>query len=302
MWGYSLKILCTGGNGFLGKNVIRRFAQSGKFVQSLDNFDKLCGGTRGGQVRDPICVDVTDYDALDHAIVDGGFTHIVHLAAYGRNLTCADHPLRARQVNVHGTRNLLTVARKHKEQVKRVVVCSSNIALSDVHTDYRENKRAVELEVAHFSSAGVSVMALRPSNIYGAGQSKTEYQLCAFAGLDRSYAEKKLFEITGDGTQTRDWVHAEDVARAFELALSSELSGSVVDVCTGVQTSMNEIAELLGVEILYIEARKGDAKALVSDPKPARETLHFRAELSLGKRIWDAFPSVPRQPTKAVSA
>ena len=44
------------------------------------------------------------------------------------------------------------------------------------------------------------------------------------------------------------------------------------------------------------------AKALVSDPKPARETLHFRAELSLGKRIWDAFPSVPRQPTKAVSA
>ena len=79
--------------------------------------------------------------------------------------------------NVNGTLNVLEVARQLK--LKRVVVCSSNITLSDQLTVYRESKRAVESLVALYASLGVSVMGLRPSNIYGRGQSRTEYQPCA---------------------------------------------------------------------------------------------------------------------------
>jgi UDP-glucose 4-epimerase len=220
---------------------------------------------------------------------------IIHLAAYGRNLTCRDFPQDAWHVNVHGTRNVLMVAEQHRDIVKRVVVCSSNIVLSDQPTEYKFTKRAAEREVEWFAAKGVSCMGLRPANIYGAGQSKTEYQMCAFASLDECYRKNGHFEISGDGTQTRDWVHAEDVARAFELAAQSDISGVTLDVCTGLQTSMNEIAGMLHVPVKYVDPRPGDAHALISDPHPAAGRLHFWAKEVLQDRIFDAFPSVPRE-------
>ena len=114
----------------------------------------------------------------------------------------------------------------------------------------------------------------------------------AFAGLDIGFERDGFVTITGDGTQTRDWVHAEDVARAFEYALESNVRGVTLDVCTGVQTSMNSIAGMLDVPVKYIEARAGDAKELISDPGPARYELGFKAELWLEQRIMDAFPAI----------
>jgi len=227
-------------------------------------------------------------------ICDGGFSHIMHLAAYARNLTCRDFPRDAYTVNVWGTRNVLMIADKHRDIVKRVVVCSSNIVHSDQPTDYKFTKKAAENEIVWSAKKGVSCMGLRPSNIYGAEQSKTEYQLCAFAGLDEHYKQCGAFLISGDGTQTRDWVHAEDVARAFELAAESTIVGETLDVCMGIQTSMNEVARMLHVPVKYVDPRPGDAKALLSDYREAEEKLHFRATEVLQDRIWDAFPSVPR--------
>ena len=258
-------------------------------VAALDNLDTKCGGNP--QIAHIDC-DVTSYDVLERAICEGGFSHVIHLAAYGRNLTCRDFPSWAYTVNVHGTRNLLMIADKHRDIVKRVVVCSSNIVLSAEATVYKFTKQAAEHEIEWFAAKGVSCMGLRPSNIYGANQSKTEYQLCAFAGLDESYRKNGYFEISGDGTQTRDWVHAEDVARAFELAALSKVPGGTLDVCTGVQTSMNDVAKMLKVPVKYTEARPGDAKTLVSNRALAGTQLGFWAEIKLQDRIRDAFPSL----------
>jgi UDP-glucose 4-epimerase len=270
----------------LGRHVLK---QIGSYA--LDNLDPRCGGD--GTVARIDC-DVTNYVELERAILDGEFSHIIHLAAYGRNLTCRDFPQDAWRVNVHGTKHVLMVAHKHPNVVKRVVVCSSNIVLSDQFTEYKLTKKAVEHEIAWYAKLGVSCMGLRPSNIYGAGQSKTEYQPCAFASLDESFRVCGHFLISGDGTQTRDWVHAGDVARAFELAAESTIVGETLDVCTGIQTSMNEVARMLHVPAKYVDPRPGDAKALLSDYREAEEKLHFRAAEVLQDRIWDAFPSVPR--------
>ena len=280
----------TGGCGFLGRHVVERLRRSDRIgaVLVADNLDKLCGGVGVGEIE---YVDITNADQLAGACA--GVDVIVHLAAYGRNLTCQHHPYRAWDVNVNGTLNVLELGRMGK--VKRIVCCSSNIVLSDQLTVYKETKQACERLIALYASLGVNCMGLRPSNIYGAGQSKTEYQLCAFAGLDRSYAEHGKFLISGDGTQTRDWVHVADVARAFELALFSEVKGETLDICTGRQTSMNEIAEMLRVSVKYAPARPGDAKTLVSLSGPAEELLGYKAYLSLENVLWDAFPSVSRE-------
>lgn len=284
-----MRFLVTGGAGFLGKHVVKKLEHCGNNVVVLDNIDSRCGGDYS--VMRAHC-DVRDFRLLEHIIVAGNFTHIIHLAAYGRNLTCRDFPADAFQVNVEGTANILEAAALHRDIVERVVVCSSNIVLSDQDTNYKKTKLAVEAHVRRYALLGVSCMALRPSNIYGSGQSRKEHQLCAFAGLDESYRKRGYFEISGDGTQTRDWVYVRDVARAFVLASHAKVTGETFDVCTGRQTSMNAIAKMLDVKIKYTPARPGDAKALISDPKPAWKNLSFLANIRLQDGIWDAFPSI----------
>lgn len=287
-----VNVLVTGVAGFLGEHVFWRLVNSGKaWVSGADNLERLAGHEPPlPGVGDPI--DVTDFSRLVSTVAKLDITHIVHLAALGRNLTCQDHAFKAWQVNVTGTANVLEVARRLR--VRRVVVCSSNIVLSDQPTVYKQTKKTCEDLVQLYTSLGVSCMGLRPSNIYGAGQSKSEYQLCAFAGLDKSYAEHRHFKISGDGSQSRDWVHAEDVARAFEMALFSDVKGVTLDVCTGNLTSMNAIAQMLGADVEYTPARPGDAKELISDPLPAKTLLGFEAQIALQDRIRDAFPSVPQ--------
>ena len=289
------RILCTGGSGFLGHHVVKLLqAKISNTVIPLDNLEPHCGGRKDWVHAE---VDVTNRKALDAEIESLEATDIIHLAALGRNLTCRDFPQRAYEVNVNGTHNVLESAKRHG--VKRVIVCSSNIVLSDQDTIYKTTKIGTEKAVKHFAGQGLSVMGLRPSNIYGAGQSRTEYQPCAFAALDECYRLNGYFEISGDGSQTRDWVNAEDVARAFQLALDSDFKGDTLDVCTGVQTSMNEIVLRLDVQANYTPARPGDAKALVSNPEPAAMILGFRTQEKLSERIWDAFPNVK---TKGVAA
>ena len=281
-----MRILVTGGSGFLGKHVVERLSKNHK-VFSFDNLHYLCGG-------DPYANrwlgDVLSTTDLITAVIGLGITHIAHLAAFGRNLTCQDHPFEAWDINVTGTRNVLDVARILR--VKRVVACSSNIVLSDKPTVYKATKQADECLVSMYASLGLSCMGIRPSNIYGKGQSKTEYQPCAFAGMDKGFARDGFFTVTGDGTQSRDWVHASDVARMFELALDSSFSGETLDACTGRLASINHVADTLKVPVKYVDKRLGDAQELVSDPYPAYNVLGFKSEIALDSAIEDAFPEV----------
>lgn len=280
-----MKVLVTGGCGFLGKYVTKLLG-----AYALDNHDPRCGGSTEGLAW--IDCDVTDYPALEKVILENEFSHIVHLAAYGRNLTCRDFPQDAWRINVHGTKHVLMIAHKHPKIVKRVVVCSSNIVLSNQGTEYKFTKRAAEHEVGWYAKLGVSCMGLRPSNIAGVGQSRTEHQLCAFAALDECFRRCGHFEISGNGEQTRDFINAADVARAFELALDSNVSGVTIDVATGAQISMNEIAKKLGVPVKYTDPRPGDARELISDIEPAKKLLNFTAEIGIDQTLRESFPSV----------
>ena len=290
----AINALVTGSAGFLGRHVMTRLRNNPRVnkVVGMDNYDPICGSQRIEATRMYTRVrDVHKFNDVRDMVVDEQITHIVHLAAYGRNLSCRDFPIAAYKVNVMGTLNVLEVAR---QAGVRVAVCSSNIVLSDQPTVYKNTKKAVEELVALYAMMGVSCMALRPSNIYGPGQSRTEYQPCAFAGLDLAYEKEKQFTISGDGSQTRDWVHVEDVARAFETVLFSDVRGDTLDVCTGIQTSMNQIAAWLGVPVKYADPRPGDAKELISDPTQMEATFGFEARRRIEDRIFDTFPAVAK--------
>jgi UDP-glucose 4-epimerase len=283
------KVLVTGGAGFLGRHVVKLLENSGHYVRAFDNGEMLCGAD-GNFAHIP--GDVTNFEQLASVALCDPYDAIIHLAALGRNLTCQDNPKLAWDVNVGGTLNVLEIARQNPEKIKRVVVCSSNIVLCPDMTVYKATKVAAELLVKAYARMGVSAVALRPCNIAGDGQSRTEYQPCAFAGMDIAFEKQGHFKITGDGTQTRDFIHAADVARAFELALTKGTPGEAYDVATGKLTSMNEVCAMLGTEPVYVPARPGDAKTIVSDPSKARQDLGFIAEIGMERILRDSFPSV----------
>lgn len=277
------KVLLTGAAGFLGREVRRQLKFLGIACTGIDNFEAGCGASPEAGFLD--IADVTDI----RSIVHDNFTHIIHLAAIGRNLTCEANPYRAFQVNVGGTMNMLELAHRWGCEF---IFCSSNIVLSDQQTVYRMTKRTAEELVQIYANHGTKAMILRPSNIAGPGQSRTEYQPCSFAQMDKTFDEKGYIEITGDGTQQRDYIHVSDVARAFVLALDSNVPGATLDICTGNSISLLEVMRLLGVEYRLVDARPGDAKNLISDHRPAANTLKFKAQTSLNSTITDSFPAV----------
>ena len=235
-------------------------------------------------------LDVSNFDTVELFIQCNKITHIVHAAALGRNLNCQADPFRAWQVNLMGTVNVLEAARLNG--VERVVCVSSNICLCPDMTTYKASKLSLEHAVEAYQRYGLSCQAVRPCNIHGPGQARTELQNCAFANMDLKFEELGHFQITGDGTQSRDFVHADDVARAIHLTLLSDCQVPAFDIATGRLVSMNEVAAMLGVDVEYVPARAGDAMTIISDVEPAKAAIGFTAELQLEDTILESFPAV----------
>lgn len=279
------RVLLTGAAGFLGREVLRQLKTKGDVAQilAIDNCDPLCGGLKNaagvvfGDILDPTIFG--EYEA----------THVIHLAALGRNLTCEKNPYRAIRVNIDGTLAMLELAHAAKASI---IVCSSNIVLSDVATVYRMTKRATEDLTRIYAQNGLQAMVLRPSNMAGIGQSRTEFQPCSFASMDVCFEKNGYIEITGDGKQRRDFINVKDVARAFVAALDNIIPGRTFDICDGATRNLLDVMSILGVQFKFVAPRQGDAKNLISDHRPAANELGFRVSIPFDQTVAESFPSV----------
>lgn len=294
--------LVTGGAGFVGSNIVDQLLAAGASeVRVLDNFVR---GTwtnlstalnRGG-------VKVIEGDICDSSLVDRiteGVDFVFHQAAL-RITRCAEAPREAVEVLIDGTLNVLEAAVKHK--VKKVIAASSAsvygeplyLPIDEDHpfanrTMYGAGKIANEqmLRALH-DTAGLAYVALRPFNIYGPRMDIVGvYTEVLIRWLDAIEARKPPL-IFGDGTQSMDFVYVEDVAQANLLAAQSEVDDEVFNIGTGIQTSLNDLCELL-LKItgssLRPEHREARAVANVqrrrADVEKAERLLGFRSTTSL---------------------
>ncbi len=132
---------------------------------------------------------------------------------------------------------------------------------------------------------GMDTIALRYANCYGSlRQSEKGPAINCIASLRKSKRDTGRIWITGDGEQTRDFIHVEDVCRANLLASQSHQNG-FLDICTGKQTSINTIAHYFDCPIDYLEERQGDVKHLVQNPDKAWEAIGFTYSKELADHI-----------------
>jgi UDP-glucose 4-epimerase len=280
-----MKYLVTGGAGFIGSHLVDRLIAEGHEVVVVDNFQS---GFRDqiNEKAELFELDICDGQKLDDEIFWGNeFDGIFHLAAIARTPWCIEDPILAYEVNVMGTLNILELARNHG--IKRVVMASSNVVYAFM-TPYRTSKEALEgLMHAYNNMYEQSVIAFRFSNVYGTRQSEVGPSPNVFASLRKAKKDHGKIFITGDGEQTRDFTHVSDIVDGLIKGMNSDYRG-VLDLCTGINTSLNQVAKYFDCPVEYIADRPGDVKHIdEQDASNAERILGWKAKIKLEDGIKD---------------
>lgn len=298
------KFLVIGGAGLIGSHVVEQLLKADvREVIVYDNFARGTMENLAEALKDPRCRvfplggDILHTDILDEAMkgVDGVF----HLAALWL-LHCHEYPQSAFEVNIRGTFNVLEACRRHR--IPRLVFSSSasvygdalEVPMTENHpfncwTFYGATKIAGEAMMkAYHKRYGLRGVGLRYMNVYGPRQDyRGAYIAVIMKALD-AIDRNEPPVVYGDGSQTYDFIHVEDVARANLCAMRSECPIGFFNVGRGIATSVKELIELLlkltgreDLGICYKPATEYFVTHRVGCPKAAREVLGFEWKIDL---------------------
>jgi UDP-glucose 4-epimerase len=292
----TLRVLVTGGAGFIGSHLVKALVKAGHQVRVLDNLST--GSIENlADVLDAIEFvrgDVSDYGAVESAV--RGVDAVVHLAALIDVAESVEKPDLYFDVNVRGTYNVAKASRN----INTFVFASSSavygepirVPIPEDHplmpkSPYAASKISGEAFVQTFANQyGFRPVILRLFNVYGPKQSR------AYAGVIiefiRRVSRGEPPVIFGDGGQTRDFVHVSDVVEAVMLSLRNEGARGVFNIGSGEGVTINHLArlilKLMGREDLrpvYAPPRPGDIRHSIADISRAQKELGFKPKVGL---------------------
>jgi UDP-glucose 4-epimerase len=293
-----VKVLVTGGAGFIGSNLVRALLERGDDVRVLDNFST---GQR------------TNLDDLDVEIVEGelrsyervhnavrGTEIVFHLGALGSVPRSVQDPLTSGAVNVEGTLNVMLAARD--EGIRRAVFASSSSIYGnqpelplresmapDPISPYGVAKLAAERYCVSFSRVySFETVVLRYFNVFGPRQDPTSQYAAVVPLFITAVAAGEPVTIFDDGGQSRDFTYVDNVVAANLLAADAEgVSGQIFNISAGSPVTVNELAETIGrllgrpVERRYLPPRPGDLRDSWADVSKSRRSLGYEPTVSL---------------------
>ena len=320
-----MKILVTGGCGFIGTNLIDLLLSSGGYeISVLDNLsagsirylkDVLGSHKLGLPYVDFVKGDIRSMSAVKQACK--GVHAVVHLAAHAGVVPSVENPFYDAEVNVSGTLNLLEASRK--AGVERFVFDSSNAPLGVQSPPMNEDKAPRPLSPygasklagegycsAFWGSYGLKTVVLRFSNAYGPW---SMHKASVVARFIKDGMSRGTFTIYGDGSQTRDFIYSEDISRAIVGVLESrspDICGETFHLGTGQETRVRDLAEIIkglfggNVETVFEPERAGEIKRNYSDIGKAGKVLGFSPSVSLEDGVKKVFDWFIYQGTEAV--
>ena len=289
------KILVTGGAGFIGSHIVDALIDGGHEVHVVDN---LSAGKEENVNTKAIFhkVDIRDKETL--VPIFEGVEYVFHEAAFPQVEYSIQNPIETNDINVNGTLNVLEASKISK--IKRVIFASScavygNQEIMPLTEDmsvypfspYAVHKNIGEIYMKLYSEIyNLETVCLRYFNVYGPRQSVTgSYPLVIAKFLDLSKQNKPLM-IVGSGENTRDYVNVRDIVRANILAMSGNKvgKGEVINIGTGKQYSVNQIAELVGGPTEHVPPRI-EPKSAEAGINKAKELLGWEPSISLEEGI-----------------
>ena len=295
-----MKVLVTGGAGFIGSNLVRALLARGDDVRVLDNFSTGNRANLAGLDRDVELVegDLRSYERV-HAAVRGAEV-VFHQGALPSVPRSVQDPLTTTAVNVEGTLNVLLAARD--SGARRIVNASSSSVygnggelprtesqLPDPISPYAVAKLAAERFCTSFSRVyAMEVVSLRYFNVFGPRQDPMSQYAAVVPRFVRAVATGEPVTIYGDGEQSRDFTFVDNIVSANLLAADAPgVEGAVLNVATGGSTTVNELAATIGrlldrpVEKRYEPERTADVNASWADVGEARRLLGYETRVGL---------------------
>ena len=291
-----MKILVTGGAGFIGKHLVNYLLDKGNVITIFDNFSNSEENSMGYFIKNGVKVINGDIRKFEEILKETENQDIlIHLAAKISVSESILNPSETFEVNVDGTKNVLEACKR--SNIKKVIIASSaavygesvpkiklkeNTKTNPI-SPYGKSKLVMEQEIR---KNNIDCIILRFFNIFGIGQT-SEY-----AGVITKFIEmistNKPLEIFGDGMQTRDFVSINDVVESIYDAIKNGENGTY-NIASGKAITINELAEFMislskkDLEIHHISEKHGNIRYSEADISLAKSEIKYVPKLGLNE-------------------
>jgi UDP-glucose 4-epimerase len=294
-----MKVLVTGGAGFIGRWVVGRLLARKEEVWVLDDFSNGSGANLEEFRGNPKLKEVLKGDVADETLVAGIFARTkfdacIHLAAQINVQASIDNPRRDFEVNVVGTRNVLEGCRKNGTRLVLVSTCmvydtAGSKAIGETHavnpaSPYAASKLSAEnMALAYYHTYGLPVVVLRPFNTYGPFQ-KSNMEGGVISIFIRRAMKGEDLLVFGTGEQTRDLLYVEDCAEFVEKALyaGKKADGQVFNAGLGKDIRIRDLAVLVAggkkEKVKFVEHHhpQSEIMKLLCNPAKAGKALGWK--------------------------
>jgi UDP-glucose 4-epimerase len=270
-----MKILVTGGAGFIGTNLIKKLLNKGYDVVSLDNYNTgLKSNHQDG--AEYINFDIRNIDDYSYWKPDV----IYHLAAIARIQPSFEDPYSYFTTNANATFKLAKYCSENN--IPLIYAGSSSHHSGKFKNPYTFSKdigeEIIYLYQTHFN---LNASIARFYNVYGPYHLKEGGYTTLIGAWEKCIEKNKPLTIYGDGTKRRDFTHVDDIVDALTLILEKQKWGHIFELGRGWNYSIKDIADMFGKEIIYKDDKPGEALITLCDDTSAKELLGWNPKLNI---------------------
>jgi UDP-glucose 4-epimerase len=290
-----MKVLVTGGSGFIGSHLVDGLVEAGHYVINVDdcsaNNEKFYFNEKAENFKFSIC----DFEVLN--AVSKGCDFVFHLAAESRLQQSIENPGRAVEVNVKGTLSVLEACRHNNikgllfSSTSSIYGLTDSLPITEQLTEdclnpYASTKYAAELLIRNYNQLyGINSCIFRYFNVFGErAPTKGQYALVTGIFLRQKAANEPL-TVVGDGTQKRDFIYVKDIVAANITCMEQwdsrpELkNANIFNVSSGRETQILDLAKIVSNNISYIPSRKGEAKNNLASSKKLSDLTGWKSSV-----------------------
>ena len=263
-----MRALVTGGVGFVGTNLIKRLLSDGHEVISFDNY------STGFKKNEQDGCKYLNFDVSQKFDFEDNVDVIFHMAALARLQPSINNPSKTLRNNFESTLNILDYARIHNIPV--IYAGSSSKHHGLYGSPYAWSKYSGEQLCKLYSEVyGLNTSICRFYNVYGPHHIRSGTYATVLGIFERQYLNNEPLTITGNGEQRRDFTHINDIVDGLMRCVGKEHKAEEFELGSGVNYSINEIANLFECETKYIPARPGEYDVTLCDFSKANKELGY---------------------------
>jgi len=288
------KSIITGGAGFIGSNLTDHLVRIGHKVVVLDNFvsGKKSNISHHSKKKVKIVkIDISDSEKLSKYFK--GADYVFHLAALAQIIPSIKNPKKYFKNNVNGTLNVLEAAKK--EKIKKFIYAASSSCYGnpkkfptsekdqiDLKNPYAATKFIGEELVMRYATLyKMPNISFRFFNVYGPRLSTSGQYSAVMGNFLSQTKSKKALTIVGDGKQTRDFIHVDDLANAFIKVIKSKLVNKIYNLGSGKSTSINTVAKIFRGKRKHIAIRPGEPRTSLAKITKLKKDINWKPKISI---------------------